>query len=340
MKVEKLPSGSYRVRKQINGKRATKVFDHKPMKAEIDEAFAEFVISSKKEYNERTFKECAQKYIEAKSNVLSPSTLGEYTLKVKRLSQGFQGLVVDDITRHDIQEEINRMAEKLSPKTVADMNGFIQAVLGLFQTNFHRYPITLPQRKKEAIYIPTDADIKAMITAAEGTPFDLAVKLGCWGLRRSEICCITASDVEKIPGEQGCAYLLHINKAIVQNKASKEWVIKSTKTTESERDIIIPEDIAEEIIKRGRAYEGYPGSISNWLRRTQNKMGIKNFSLHKERHFFATQLMEFGCSQKDVQKMGGWATDKVLSTIYQHSRISSDQARQQAISAALLSKLS
>lgn len=332
MKIEKLPSGSYRVRKQINGKRQTKTFDHKPLKSEIDMAFADFVVNAKKPNNKKTFKECAEMYVESKSNVLSPSTLGEYTLKCKRLSPEFTSLPIDEITKADIQYEVNQLSKRLAPKTVADLNGFIQAVLSLFKTDYARYSITLPQKKKQAVYVPTESDIKAIIKESIGTQFEIAIKLGCWGLRRSEICAITADDVD------GC--VLHINKALVQNKATKEWVIKSTKTTESERDIIIPQELADAIIENGRAYDGFAGSISNWLRRTQDRLGMQHFSLHKERHFFATQLMQMGISQKDIQAMGGWSTSKTLEQIYQHNRISSDQERQRKISSALVSAIS
>ena len=37
MKVQKLPSGSYRVQKTINGKRKSFTFDHKPTQKEIEE---------------------------------------------------------------------------------------------------------------------------------------------------------------------------------------------------------------------------------------------------------------------------------------------------------------
>ena len=39
MKVQKLPSGSYRVQKTINGKRRSFTFDHKPTQKEIEEYF-------------------------------------------------------------------------------------------------------------------------------------------------------------------------------------------------------------------------------------------------------------------------------------------------------------
>jgi len=340
MKAEKLKNGLYRVRKQVNGQRISKYFDHVPSKKEMNLAFSEIVEEAKVVKHKKKFSDCADRYINSKSNLLSPSTIGEYRLKVKRLSTEFQNLPVDKIGKTEIQDEINRLAERLVPKTVTDMYGFINSVLGMYQTNYAKYKITLPQRKKAKPYIPTSEDIRTIIKESENTSFDLAIKLGCWGLRRSEICCITKDDVEKITtDENNPIYVMHINKAYVQNKATKEWVVKSTKTTESERDIIIPKDIAEAIIERGRAYDGFAGSISNWMSRTQKRLGMKHFTLHKERHFFATNLMQMGLSQKDIQKMGGWSTDNILKTVYQHEQISTDRLKQQSISNQLLQEL-
>ncbi len=57
-------------------------------------------------------------------------------------------------------------------------------------------------------------------------------------MRRSEICALTLDDLD--------ADIIHINKALVQND-SLEWVIKTTKTTSSTRNIVIPVELANKI---------------------------------------------------------------------------------------------
>ena len=328
MTIERLPSGSYRIKQMYHGKRYSITLSYKPNKKEAERIMYD-LIQKDEVRNGDSFRACATRYIESKSSVLSPSTLGEYTLKIRRISDEFLDLSIDDIGKFEIQKEVNRLAESLAPKTVRDMNGFIQAVLTMFQSRPQRYAVTLPQAKKIVPYIPSSDDIKAVLNASKDTHYFNAIRLGLYGLRRSEICCITADDLD------GC--VLHINKALVQNKASKEWIVKSTKTTESERDIIIPKDLADDIRRDGRAFEGYPGTISNYLARTQKKLGLPHFSLHKERHLFASALMEMGVDPASIQKMGGWSTDHIMKTVYTHSRIMEDLKKQKEISDKLSS---
>lgn len=131
------------------------------------------------------------------------------------------------------------------------------------------------------------------------------------GLRRSEICALTISDLSP-------ENVLTIDKAKVQD-ANKEWVIKSTKTTDSTRTIVIPEYVAGLIREQGYVYDGFPGLIYKKLVDTQDKLGIKHFSLHKMRHFFASYMHKLGYSDKQIQEMGGWKTDGVMKTVYQHA---------------------
>ena len=78
MKIEKLPSGSYRIRKMYKGQMYTVVFDEKPTQKEAMQAMATELdkITSKKSH--LTFIEAAVQYTETKENVLSPKTVKEY----------------------------------------------------------------------------------------------------------------------------------------------------------------------------------------------------------------------------------------------------------------------
>ena len=128
-------------------------------------------------------------------------------------------------------------------------------------------------------------------------------------MRRGEICALTLEDIE---GD-----VVHINKAVAQNEQN-EFVLKSTKTTESERDIMIPMEIADMIRQQGYVYKGYPNSIICKLTKIQNKLGMQHFSLHKLRHYFASKMLTI-TDTKTVQALGGWKTDNVMKTVYAHS---------------------
>ena len=63
MKIEELPSGSYRVRKMIDGHVIVKVFDHYPKQKEITVALAADIDNVAPK---TAFINCAKKYVESK----------------------------------------------------------------------------------------------------------------------------------------------------------------------------------------------------------------------------------------------------------------------------------
>ena len=78
MKIEKLPSGSYRIRKMYKGKNYTVVFDYKPTQKEAMLAMAKELEKVQEKNRSMKFQDAAEQYIESKRNVLSPSTVGGY----------------------------------------------------------------------------------------------------------------------------------------------------------------------------------------------------------------------------------------------------------------------
>lgn len=159
MKIEKLPSGSYRVRKTVNKKVYSMVFDSKPKDKEIFERLSELISESDAANERGSFKEYAEKYVSNRSNVLSPSSVLTYERLIKGMSDGFKRIKIDKITQTDVQSEINRYAENHAPKTVRSMHGFIAAVLGEFRPKL-MLRTTLPQKVESDRYLPTTEDIK------------------------------------------------------------------------------------------------------------------------------------------------------------------------------------
>ena len=105
---------------------------------------------------------------------------------------------------------------------------------------------------------------------------------------------------------------------MVENEAG-EWVIKTTKTTDSTRTVIIPKDLAKLIRKKGYIYNKQPYTINQDLHRAQRELGIPQFSLHKMRHFFASFAHDMGFSDKAIQSMGGWKSNSILRSVYAHA---------------------
>lgn len=318
MKIEKLPSGSYRIRKMYKGKTYQIVTDYKPTQKEAIQLMAEELNKVTGKEKGMTFRDAAGEYIKSKRNVLSPSTICGYNAVINRISDAFMDMEINDIGQVDIQREINRVAADRSPKTVYNHHGFITAVLGVFRPDM-RITTTLPQKRRIEPYIPSDEDVKRVLEYAKGTEFEIPIKLACYGMRRSEICALTYRDVE---GD-----VVHITKAIVPGE-NKEWVIKSTKTTESTRDIVIPEELAEKIVSEHWEYQGNPGRITSFLTKAQKKLDIPRFSTHKLRHYFASKMSAMHVPDADIMKMGGWRTDRVMKTVYRHAMQDRDKEAQ------------
>jgi len=321
MKIEKLPSGSYRIRKTYKGKTYAVIFDYKPTQKEAMQAMAAELDKVQRKHESMIFRIAAEEYIESKRNVLSPTTIRGYNSAMKTISEKFQDINIHDITMLDIQMEINQLAKGHSPKTVRNYHGFISAVLGTFCPNL-KIATTLPQKIKNEPYIPSDEDVRRILERAKGTEYEIPLVLACYGLRRSEICALTMNDLD---GD-----IIRVNKAKVLREDGA-WKIKTTKTTASTREIVIPMEIADKIREKGYIYKGYPNSITRFLKASEDALGIPRFPLHKLRHYFASKMSALNIPEADILKMGGWETDHVMKSVYRHSMLDKEeQAKREA----------
>ena len=173
-----------------------------------------------------------------------------------------------------------------------------------------RITTTLPQKRRVEAYIPSDEDIKKVLEYFRGTNYEILIILACYGMRRSEICALTYRDVE---GD-----VIHINKALVPNE-NREYVVKQTKTVDSTRDIVIPKEVADRIISEKWEYKGSPNNITSFMSKTQKKLGIPNFSIHKLRHYFASKMSAMHIPDENIMQMGGWKTDRIMKSVYRHA---------------------
>ena len=306
MKVEKTPSGKYRIRKMVNGVATVITFDQKPTQAEAIKAMSERLSSVPKK---GCFLNCAKSYIKSKSNVISPSTIKGYTSILNALPEDFTGKEITHITQIDLQSVINDYAEKHSPKSVRNLHGFISAVLRQFRPDMNIYT-TLPQKRPYEHYTPSEDDIKKILDACTDNPFyHIPFQLGIMGLRRSEVCALTLDDIN--------GNTLTINKALVKDVNNK-WIVKQTKTLAGTREIYIPDALVSEIEQYGKIFEGNPTSLLYGLNKFQDKLGIPRFRFHDLRHYFASYAHSKGISDADIMSTGGWKSDFTMKSIYRH----------------------
>lgn len=325
MKPEKLPSGSYRIQKMVNGQRISKVFDHKPTQKEITIALAELIdnIAPK-----TAFISCARKCLQNKSSVLSPKTFKTYSDYIdSTIPKWFLDLKMNEITQVHIQTVINDYSKTHNPKTVRNLHGFISSVMKMYRPNMI-LNTTLPQKINYDPYIPSTDEVKQILDMAKGTQYYIPFQLGVLGMRRGEICALSMDDVH--------GNIIKINKSLVDSKENG-WIIKPTpKTEDSNREIYIPDALAQEIAETGYIFEGFPNTLLKALHRYQKKLGIQSFRFHDLRHFYASYAHSMGMSDADIMKSGGWKSDYVMKNVYRHAMKDSLQEQQAIVANGIL----
>lgn len=219
MKVEKLPSGNFRIQKQYKGKRYSLTFDHKPTQKEIIQALAS-ILDEKENPKNGTgkFKDYVDKYIaKCEKDNLSPSTISGYDSMKRNISLELMHRNFFDVNEDDIQDFIDEYADTRSAKTVRNMNGFIHSIMSEYRPNY-KYTIDLPKGEKKPRTGPTTKEVFTLVEYSKKTRYSIAIQLAVLGLRRGEVLAITSNDLSADD-------VLTINKDIVINKDG-EYVIK------------------------------------------------------------------------------------------------------------------
>lgn len=315
MTIDKLPSGSYRIRLTENGKSYSMTVPYKPTKKEAHALIQGKINHS--QTNGKSFQDAAEEYISVKEHVLSPSTFRNYKSLLRNLPEEFKSLDISAIGDYEVQKLINEYAVDHEAKSVHNVNGFVLSVIRLFYPK-STISTTLPQKPHTEHYTPSYEDVKAILEEAKNTRYYVPVFLAILGCRNSEICALTIADLNEDT--------ITINKAYVRSENG--YVLKNVpKTDASNRKITLPPDLADRIREQGYIYEGYPQQIYKFLRRTQKKLGIPSFGIHRCRHFFASYMHDLGYSDAVIQSLGGWSTDNVMKSVYRHA-MNEDEVRQ------------
>ena len=291
----------------VNGTKYTIYFDHKPNDREVLASLSEKLKNADYGQNKGSFGVYCDKYIDSRRGILSPSTLGGYQKCKRLLSDEFKQIKLSDITQSDVQLEIKRYSIGHSPKSVRNLHGFISAVLGEYRPSLKLYT-SLPQAKAPETILPITEEVEKIIKASEGTPYHIGFQLAVLGLRRSEICSVTIDDLK--------GNILKINKARIYDEDNHLIIRNNTKTTESTREIYLPDSLVEEIKEAGVIYDRTPSMLVKTLHKYQDMLGIERFRLHDFRHYYASYAHSMGIPDVYIMKAGGWKTDYVMKRVY------------------------
>lgn len=312
-RAKKLPSGNWRVNQYVgrdeNGKRIYKSFTASTKRA-AECAAAQYMTEHRTARGRITVGEAIDRYIECKSEVLSPTTIQAYKSMRKFHLQGITDKYVDSLTREDVQKEINREAIYNKPKTVSNIHGLLAAAITMQDPNFV-LRTTLPRNaKKLKRDLPTAKDV---VMAVKGSSVETQVLLAmCLCLRMSEVLGVRKSAVD---GD-----LLRIDRVVVYvggRRVEKDLA----KTDATIRYVKLPAFLKQMILESEDDYLIRISSRALYGRFTKlmKKAGFHGVRFHDLRHIAASDMHRLGVSDRVAAERGGWSGTQTMKSVYQHS---------------------
>lgn len=315
MKIKKLPSGNYH----------TKVYSHTdeagvrkyesftdPDRGVVARRAGEFLENREQNrMGDITIKQACERYINARRNVCSITTIEGYE-KIVRCNLGSLGSVkVKKLTQEQLQLHIDTLAAGHSAKTVKNVYGFLGAAIRSVRPNVY-FKITLPQKRKKFKTLPEPIDIMRMV---EGDRIQLAAYMAMWlSLTVSELRGIKKS--RNIRGD-----ILTLTHSVVDSRSGA--IEKDTmKEEERPRQLRIPGPILEMINKVESDYivtMTGQAIIKHW-ERLQEKFDLQpRITFHDLRHVNASVMLMLKVPDKYAMERGGWGTDSTLKAVYQNT---------------------
>ncbi len=325
-KATKLASGNWRcvafLGTDKNGKKIQKSFTA-PTKSEAEALARECVVVEKKamqgiDDRDMTVKNAVERYIrkkeaEVEKKKMSPATIRSYKSIRDHNIDAIADIPILKITDTIINEWIDSLEEDHKPKTCKNAYSLVRASLieVLPRHVVLDWRIELPKIPKTKINVPLEKDILTILQHYRNKDFEMyiACLLAAFGtLRRSEICALTADDIDRATNT------VHINKALVMDD-KKEWVLKDTKTELSTRDVVLPDFVINALPESGKVFNSTPIALSDRFRRCIQKFDM-HFRFHDLRHYSASIMHELGASDVIIQHRGGWSNSDTLNKHY------------------------
>lgn len=175
-----------------------------------------------------------------------------------------------------------------------------------------RLNTVLPKKVRPELYIPTDSEIKRLMSYVSGTELELPILLAAFGpMRRGEICALTT---DNISGNR-----VHVCKNMVLN-TEHEWIIKQPKSYAGDRYIDYPDFVAEKWKGlSGNITALNPNCITSRFSTVLRHAGLQHFRFHDLRHYSASIQHTLGIPDAYIMQRGGWVSDGTLKAVYRHA---------------------
>ena len=263
-----------------------------------------------------TVAQAIDKYIESKSNILSPSTIRGYKAIKKARFQGMMGKKIASVSDSDWVKACNAEAAICSAKTLTNAWHFMATVI---RTETGREPpkITLPQIPPNERPFLEPTQIKTFVAAIKGTSAEIPALLALSSLRRSEILALHWENVDLKN------HRIKVAGAAVYDSEQKLVQKRENKNRASTRYVPIMMNELYTALEQSSKKDGLVVTCSpNTLWKQVNTVCERNnlplVGVHGLRHSFASLAYHLGVPEKIVMEIGGWADGQTMRKIYTH----------------------
>lgn len=259
-------------------------------------------------------RDALDKYLDARQDALSPSTLLGYTRYRNTAFQSMMDYNVHATTDEQWQAAIKRESRGKSAKYVSNIWGFFSSAI--YEATGKKPRVQLPAKsKKERSFLDSN-EVGIFVNAVKGKPVEVAALLALSSLRVSEIKALRWSDIDEKRSR------IHVQGAMVygiDGLVAKD----ENKTYDSNRWIPIIPPLQEALATADRKTEFIVPQSGNWILRkikeTCAECGLpKDVGTHCLRHSFASLAYFLGIPTKITMELGGWKDESTVNKIYTH----------------------
>lgn len=268
-----------------------------------------------------TLSEAIDAYVEARTAVLSPTTIQDYRCIQENAFPGMINMKLKDINEELLQKQVNieamrpsnsrgRKGKPISAKRLSNEWGLIASVLKKYRKGLNLDIQLPPKTKKYKDLIPPET----IWNIVKGTDIELPVLLAMWlSFTMSEIKGLTKS--KSIYGNYITIteVVVSLNDGPLRKENAKNYY--------RNRRHRIPPYIAELIEQvDGDIIVPMPSSTiyKRWCRILEEN-NLPHMTFHDLRHENASIMAMLKIPDKYAQERGGWKTDKIMKDVYTHT---------------------
>lgn len=263
-----------------------------------------------------TLGEALERYITAKTGVLSPSTVCGYRMLQRNRFPDQQARTIKSLTAVEWQKAVSAEAQRVSPKTLRNAVSLCSAAVK-FVTGSPLPEVNLPGVVRSDVEFLRPDEIRRFVDVVSGTKYAVPLLLALSGLRISEIYGLDWKDIPPNPT------VIRVRGAAVPDEHYKLVKKAQNKTAGSSRDVPILIPALSAALERDRQPEGYVSPVLEWalrkaLRRICEENDFPPVTMHGLRHSFASLCYHLQIPQRQVMELGGWSDYMTVQMIYTH----------------------